>query len=289
MRTLTLLLCGLLAAAQAPVRPDFSGDWVLDPSKTTTTGAPMRVGGPGRLGAPIPPGTVTEPKKVKHVNPRYPPDAQRDKISGFVILEAVIDRQGKVKDLRILRSIPGLDQAAYEAVSKWEYTPTLVAGVPVEVVMTVTVTFTLSGQAPQMGVPVGNTSWPTQPAGAVRPGMGRGFTSPEASITQTNDGLTFVRKFGDAREELRYRFDGRPSNNKLPGTGGAVDNTYVYVSRWEGEKLVSTITWVGPQGPRERTETIWIDGGVLKVQTLRAAADPGAEPMVTTNVFERKR
>ena len=140
-----------------------------------------------------------------------------------------------------------------------------------------------------MGTPVPGSNWPSQPAGAVRPGMGRGFVSPEISITQKDGELTLVRRFQDAKEEIRYRFDGRPSSNKLPGSGGAVDNTYVYVSRWEGEKLVSTITWVGPQGLRERTETIWIDGETLKMQTTRAATEPGAEPMVTTNVFSRKR
>ena len=284
-----LFVCGLFVAGQAPVRPDFSGDWILDASKMTQSGAPMRIGGAGRASGSVPTGMVTEPKKVKHVSPIYPPEAQRSKISGRILLEAIIDRQGKVKDLRLLTLVPELDRAAMDAVSRWEYTPTLVAGVPVEVIMTVTVTFTLTGQPTQMGVPVGSSNWPSQPAGAVRPGMGRGFTSPEATITQTNDSLTFVRKFGDAREEIRYRFDGRPSTNNLPGTGGAVDNRYVYVSRWEGEKLVSTITWVGPQGPRERTEMLWIEGDLLKMATSRAATEPGAEPFITTNVFTRKK
>jgi periplasmic protein TonB len=44
---------------------------------------------------------------------------------------------------RLLRSIPLLDQAALEAVRQWEFTPTLLNGVPVPVIMTVTVNFTL--------------------------------------------------------------------------------------------------------------------------------------------------
>jgi len=141
---------------------------------------------------------------------------------------------------------------------------------------------------PQTGTAVA-PAWPTQPAAAVRPGMGRGFVSPEIEIKQTDRELTLIRKFADANEEIRYRFDGRPSSNKLPGTGGAVDNTYVYVSRWKGQKLVSTISWTGPQGKRERTETIWIDGENLKMQTSRPASSQGGEPFVTTNVFNRKR
>ena len=46
-------------------------------------------------------------------------------------------------DARILRSIPLLDQAALDAVRQWEYSPTLLNGVPVPVIMTVTVNFTL--------------------------------------------------------------------------------------------------------------------------------------------------
>ena len=61
-----------------------------------------------------------------------------------VILEATISPQGKVTDIKVLRGIPLLDQAAVEAVRQWVYTPTLLNGVPVPVIMTVTVNFKLS-------------------------------------------------------------------------------------------------------------------------------------------------
>ena len=48
-----------------------------------------------------------------------------------------------VQDVKVLRSIPLLDAAAIEAVKQWQYTPTLLNGVPVPVIMTVTVNFTL--------------------------------------------------------------------------------------------------------------------------------------------------
>ena len=150
MPALTLLIFALLSAPQA-ARPDFSGEWVLDSAKTSTTGAPVRAGAPGEAGQPA----VQAPRKTSDVPPVYPPDAQRAKISGIVVLEAVIDRQGKVKDLKVLRSVPDLDDAAMKAVSQWEYTPTLIAGVPVEVIMTVTVRFAVDGQPPQMGTAVG--------------------------------------------------------------------------------------------------------------------------------------
>src|SRR6185436_739433 len=108
MTALTLLICALLVAPQAPARPDLSGEWVLDPAKTTTTGAPIRVGLPGTDGQPA----VQAPRKIKDVTPRYPPEAPRARIGGRIILEAVIDRQGKVKDLRVIQSVKELDDAA---------------------------------------------------------------------------------------------------------------------------------------------------------------------------------
>ena len=60
------------------------------------------------------------------------------------IIEATIGPDGAVKDAKVLRSIPLLDQAALDAVRQWQFTPTLLNGVPVPVIMTVTVQFTLS-------------------------------------------------------------------------------------------------------------------------------------------------
>ena len=57
--------------------------------------------------------------------------------------EATIGPSGSVQDAKVLRSIPLLDQAALDAVRQWQFTPTLLNGVPVPVIMTVTVQFTL--------------------------------------------------------------------------------------------------------------------------------------------------
>ena len=64
-------------------------------------------------------------------------------MQGVVILEAVIDAKGAVASVRVLRSIPLLDQAAVDAVQQWRFTPALLNSEPVPVVMTVTVNFTL--------------------------------------------------------------------------------------------------------------------------------------------------
>jgi TonB family protein len=89
-------------------------------------------------------GDTKAPQKVKDVRPTYPPVAEAARVQGVVIVEALIGEDGRVQDVRILRSIPLLDQAALEAVLQWEFTPTLLNGVPVPVIMTATVNFTLS-------------------------------------------------------------------------------------------------------------------------------------------------
>ena len=60
-----------------------------------------------------------------------------------MIIEAVIGPTGTVEDAKVLRSIPLLDVAALDAVKQWQDTPTLLNDVPVPVIMTVTVNFTL--------------------------------------------------------------------------------------------------------------------------------------------------
>jgi TonB family protein len=89
-------------------------------------------------------GNVLVPTQTRKVAPVYPPLAQSAGVQGVVILDARIDRDGRVAETRVLRSIPLLDQAAIDAVRQWEYTPTLLNGQPVEVIMTVTVQFSLS-------------------------------------------------------------------------------------------------------------------------------------------------
>jgi TonB family protein len=97
-----------------------------------------------RPAAPIRPGgNVKPPDRTFNVKPEYPAIAISARVSGSVIIEAVIGTDGRVSDAKVLRSIPLLDEAALKAVRQWRYSPTLLNGVPVPVLMTVTVTFTL--------------------------------------------------------------------------------------------------------------------------------------------------
>jgi TonB family protein len=89
-------------------------------------------------------GAIREPRKVHHVPAVYPEIARAARVEGVVILEATIDERGVVSGARVLRSVPLLDQAALSALRQWRYTPTLLNGVPVPVLMTVTFRFSLS-------------------------------------------------------------------------------------------------------------------------------------------------
>jgi len=88
-------------------------------------------------------GAVPQPTKIKHVSPVYPAEAKTAQLQGVVILEARIEPDGRVINARVLRSIPLLDEAALAAVKQWEFTPTLLNGSPIPVLMTVTIQFTL--------------------------------------------------------------------------------------------------------------------------------------------------
>jgi len=88
-------------------------------------------------------GKISEPRKVRNVPPLYPEVAKHARVQGTVILEATISPQGRVADVKVLRGIPMLDDSAMSAVRQWTYTPTLLNGTPVPVIMTVTVNFRL--------------------------------------------------------------------------------------------------------------------------------------------------
>jgi protein TonB len=100
-------------------------------------------GGPVRVGGGVPP-----PPLLRKVNPAYPAIARSARVQGVVIVELTVDAQGLVADARILRSIPLLDQAALDAVRQWQYQPTLLNGVPVSIVITATVPFSLADATP---------------------------------------------------------------------------------------------------------------------------------------------
>jgi TonB family protein len=75
------------------------------------------------------------PTVRKNVKPEHPIVAMKARVEGTVVLEALVDEQGRVADVRVTKSIPLLDQAAMDAARQWEFTPTLMNGEPVPVLL----------------------------------------------------------------------------------------------------------------------------------------------------------
>ena len=145
--------------APSGVGPETGREGVITtPEVSSTVGIGTGADGIGsveRLGppAPVAPAPVEPvrlhsgiqaPQRTMYMEPVYPAIARAARAQGPVILEAVIDADGRVTSVRVLRSIALLDQAAIAAVQQWRFTPARLNGEAIPVVMTVTVNFTLN-------------------------------------------------------------------------------------------------------------------------------------------------
>ncbi len=97
-------------------------------------------------GAYRPGNGVESPIRIREVKPQYTPEAMRAKIQGTVELEAVIGTDGRVADVRVIRSLDkvfGLDEQARKAVSATPFIPCKKQGQPVPCVVVFELQFTL--------------------------------------------------------------------------------------------------------------------------------------------------
>jgi TonB family protein len=103
----------------------------------------------GMMSSPSPPqrikmsGEVVQRQRLRDVQPVYPELAKQAQVQGIVQLNIVINKQGRVVDIKVISGHPLLISAALEAVKQWEYNPTLLNGQPVEVATEVSVPFVL--------------------------------------------------------------------------------------------------------------------------------------------------
>ena len=133
-----------------PPAPAIPGGFHSTPAPGTSVvpgrgrGVPPETFTPPKREGPIRPGGhILPPARIQYVAPLYPPVAVTARREGTVVLEALIDETGAVRDVTVLKSVPLLDRAAIDAVKQWRYSPTRLNGVPVAILMTVSVTFTL--------------------------------------------------------------------------------------------------------------------------------------------------
>jgi protein TonB len=117
--------------APGPAAPGPGPGRIGDGSSGTSGGPPtVRAGG-----------IIQPPERVAYVAPVYPPIAQAAGVGGIVILDCTIAPDGRVVDVRLLSGHPLLNEAALASVRQWRYRATRLDGVPVAVLMTVTVRF----------------------------------------------------------------------------------------------------------------------------------------------------
>ena len=88
--------------------------------------------------------TILSAQLIKKVVPVYPPMARQTRVSGTVHLEGILAKDGTIRNLQVLSGHPFLVPAALDAVRQWVYRPTLLNGVPVEVIAPIDVVFTLN-------------------------------------------------------------------------------------------------------------------------------------------------
>jgi protein TonB len=114
---------GKSVPARAPAEGDLSEDQTTAPVKVVSD--------------------LVQLVKIKDVPPVYPSTARSAQVQGVVIIEAIIDREGRVEKATVLRSVPLLDQAALDAVRQWQFKPQFLNGTAIPVVVILTVPFTL--------------------------------------------------------------------------------------------------------------------------------------------------
>jgi protein TonB len=126
---------GVVGGVLGGVLGGVSGGFVssIEPLPPPPPPKPVRVGG-----------QITAPALVHRVEPTYPDIARAAEITGVVIVEAVVDTEGCVESVKVLRSRNTLlDQAAIDALRQWRYSPLVLNGIPTSFVLTVTFNFSV--------------------------------------------------------------------------------------------------------------------------------------------------
>ncbi len=109
-------------------------------------GIPTAVPPPAEIDEPRGPvrlSSFRQPQRVKYVAPLYPPALLRARIQGDVRIDATVDANGRVVEMRVVAGNPLLVKAAMHAVQQWVYEPTYMSGRPILVVFAITVEFRL--------------------------------------------------------------------------------------------------------------------------------------------------
>ncbi len=129
----------LIREIEEPELPDSDFDGIEGLAFIPDSGPP----GPGS-GAVAVGGDISAPIKIFSPQPQYTEDARQARVQGVVILRTVVDTEGEVVNVKILKGLPGgLTESAMETVSQWKFKPALQRGKPVAVYFLLTISFSL--------------------------------------------------------------------------------------------------------------------------------------------------
>jgi protein TonB len=129
-------VAGSTGAANSPGDLIGTGPAIVTPPPPAVTKQAQH--GPIRIGV------ISEANLIHKVQPLYPPLAKSTRVQGTVEFTATISKEGIIENLRLVRGHPLLVNAARDAILQWKYRPTILNGVPVEVITGIIVNFTLT-------------------------------------------------------------------------------------------------------------------------------------------------
>ena len=138
MLSLVLVVSTQLASVSVPAQAGAQAPTLGSLAKTAQLPVPEGVVRPG--------GSVSSPEIIKEVRPDYTADAMRAQVQGVVEVEAVVQVDGTVGLVRVVRSLDkehGLDDQAVKAVKQWRFRPGKKDGVAVPVLVSIELTFTM--------------------------------------------------------------------------------------------------------------------------------------------------
>src|SRR5688500_117971 len=160
-------------------------------------------GGPQIQDPPLKPGNgVSAPVLVRDVKPSYTPGAMKRRVTGLVAVELVVEIDGSVSNVRVVRPLdPELDDAAVVAVRRWQFKPGLRNGQPVRVAVEAEMSFSLQGE-PRLDSPEVSKAGPGVVMPSVLKEVKPDYTTParEAGIQGTVTLDCVVRSDGSVGE-----------------------------------------------------------------------------------------
>jgi vitamin B12 transporter len=139
-----VVLWAVKVAGQPQELPEPVVSWAPAPPNATMPPAPPRPPEAGELDV-YGCCAVTGPRRIRDVAPVYPDAAIEAAVQGTVALELLVDTRGKVASVRVVKGIPGLDDAARAAALGWRYEPARLRGKAIATLLPAEITFTLPG------------------------------------------------------------------------------------------------------------------------------------------------